>query len=263
MDIITQSNFKNKEIIFVKPIKIGSIYKMRVVVNDNTILVKRLNRLIFISPIMELNINWKNLKFQYLVQLSLEPLIGLNSDLNNLINMFENLACNKLKNTFGNSINFKSILFEINNNDQFIDNNNIFTSSYINLKIIKNALFFDTNSIKTDFINIDLVGLLNYKFLIEFTDIWFDINTLNCGCNFNIVQIKYYPLYYNIDLIREDNTINNNIVSARPKSSFIPPPPPAAAKAKAKAQASAPIQSRPSISPDQLLLAINKLKKTV
>ena len=64
---------------------------------------------------------------------------------------------------------------------------------------------FDVNGKKTNVENLELNGTINYKFLLELTDLWYDNDTCLCGCNFNITQIKHFPLYYEYDLIIDEN----------------------------------------------------------
>jgi hypothetical protein len=223
MDILTLSNLKTKEIIFSKPVKNESKFKIKIYVIDK-IGSKKFNKLGLISPIVELNINWKNLKYQSF-KFSLEPLIGQNLDIYNIISELENISLNELVKIFGDNCNFKSIISEINYSDDLFIDNNLFTTKMITFKLLKNTTIFDSNGKKNDFTDIKQSEIFNYRFLIELNELWYDTETSLCGCNFYVVQIKYFPLYYNVDLIFDENKI------VKPKSSLpLPPPPPPKAK---------------------------------
>jgi hypothetical protein len=202
MEIVNNCNIANKEILFCKPIKYENKFKFKVNVIDKN--SKKINKLGIITPMLELNINWKNLKYQQF-KAPIDPLIGINLDFYNLISYIENLALDKLIEYFGDNCNFKSILSDVcQTNDEFIDSE-LFTITMINLRLLKTTNVFDVNGKKTNVENLELNGTINYKFLLELTDLWYDNDTCLCGCNFNITQIKHFPLYYEYDLIIDEN----------------------------------------------------------
>jgi hypothetical protein len=161
----------------------------------------------FTSPMIELNINWSNLKFQ-IIKYIIDPLSGSNLKMYNLINELEKIGHNELKRIMVNknkNFKFKSILnkinFNFNSNDLFIDDDETFNSYMITLKLSKNVTVYDDKSNKKTIADLGNINR-NYKFLIELSELWYDNNKNLSGCNFNIVQIKYFPFYYEQDMIK-------------------------------------------------------------
>ena len=70
--------------------------------------------------------------------------------------------------------------------DQFVDNN-LFTINVMNLRLLKTTNVFDVNGKNINMNDLELNGLINYNFLLELTDLWYDIDTNLCGCNFNVI----------------------------------------------------------------------------
>jgi hypothetical protein len=211
------SNLNNKEIIYVSPNKIDNRFFIKILVNEKS----KLNKFTFISPLMELNIRWQDLKYQS-IKFSLEPLVGPNLELYNLINSIEENAQKEIHKYFGNSTKFKSSLSEISiDDDQFLDNEfELPSKTMMSCKVLKNINAFDNTGKKINSNILNGLSLTNYKFLIEFTDIWYDTKKNMSGCNFNIVQIKYFPSPYEIDMMPENNMVYNKIPIAPP---FAPP----------------------------------------
>jgi len=255
MEIINNDNIKTKQIIFNKPDKIDHRYKIKVSVIDNNSAKKIANKLVIISPMLELQIGWQSLKYS-MIKFSLEPFIGQFYDFYNVINSLENLALEHFnvilsepksessknkKNKYEYS--FKSCLIEdIPSNDLFLDEESTFDSKIdesiltvkmFSCKLGKNATSFDHTGKKIDANKLNIINNTNYKFLIELSELWFDTNSLTCGVNFNIVQIKYYPLYYEYDLMTQDeptyirnkpqylNNITSQIQSTTTTTNFI------------------------------------------
>ena len=208
MDIVNHTNFKQKKVIFSKPNKYENKFKIKVYVLDDV--SKKLNKLCLITPMCELNINWKTLKYQTF-KINLDPLYGSILDFYNLIIDIENIALDELMKYFGDNCTFRSIISEsVQYDDQFVDSD-LFTVNVMNLRLLKTTNVFDVNGKKTNMNDLELNGLINYKFLLELTDLWYDIDTNLCGCNFNVIQIKHFPNYYEHDLIITNDN-NNNIV---------------------------------------------------
>ena len=243
MEIVNNCNIDNKEILFCKPVKYENKFKFKVNVIDKNINSKKINKLGIITPMLELNINWKNLKYQHF-KAPIDPLIGINLDFYNLITTIENVALDKLIEYFGDRCNFKSILSDVcQTNDEFIDSE-LFTVNMMNLRLLKTTNVFDVNGKKTNIENLELNGMINYKFLLELTDLWYDCDTSLCGCNFNIIQIKHFPSYYEHDLITDETSISvitqqvSDLSTEKEKEKgkgkgkgkgngkYIPPPPP-------------------------------------
>jgi hypothetical protein len=59
-------------------------------------------------------------------------------------------------------------------------------------------------------------------------DLWYDVDSKLCGCNFNIIQIKHFPNCYDHDLITENNSENIKVQIPKSKGAGkgVPPPPP-------------------------------------
>ena len=206
------------KIIFCKPVKNENKYKIKTFINSKDSIANedKINKLCILSPLLELNINWNNLKYQS-IKFSLEPMTGPILDFYNLISDIEYIAYEQLKRIFGDIVQFKSCISElIYKDDDFLDSEH---HSILNFtgKLLKGFILFNENGEKikqNDFHS----NIINYKLLIEFTDIWFDLDTNLGGCNFNIVQIKKYPHYYENDLI-----INENIFTLQ-KLTYLPRP---------------------------------------
>ena len=196
-----------------------------------------------ITPLCELNINWKTLKYQTF-KINLDPLYGSILDFYNLITNIENIALDELIKYYGDNCIFRSIISEsVQYDDQFVDNN-LFTINVMNLRLLKTTNVFDVNGKKINMNDLELNCLINYKLLLELIDLWYDIDTNLCGCNFNVIQIKHFPNYYEHDfIITNDNNNNlvvqNNVVSqsegddeskskgkGKSKGKALPPPPP-------------------------------------
>ena len=178
-------------------------YKIKMMVNSEDTFKK----ISFTSPMIELNINWSNLKFQ-IIKYIIDPLSGSNLKMYNLINELEKIGHNELKRIMVNknkNFKFKSILnkinFNFNSNDLFIDDDETFNSYMITLKLSKNVTVYDDKSNKKTIADLGNINR-NYKFLIELSELWYDNNKNLSGCNFNIVQIKYFPFYYEQDMIK-------------------------------------------------------------
>ena len=204
----------NKDIIFVSPTKVDSRYFIKILVNEKS----KLSRLTFISPLMELNVRWQDLKYQS-IKFCLEPLVGPNLELYNLINTYEEKAKNEINKYFGNNCRFKSSLSKISiDDDQFLDSddNQLLVKTMFYCKVLKNINAFDVSGKKINSNILNGLSLTNYKFLIEFTDIWYDVKKNTCGCNFNIVQIKYYPSPYEQDMIQESNVLYRSVPPIAP-----------------------------------------------
>jgi hypothetical protein len=205
MEIVNNSNIGNKKILFCKPIKYENKFKFKVNIidkNNNS----KINKLGIITPMLELNINWKNLKYQQF-KTPIDPLIGVNLDFYNLITTIENIALDKLIEYFGDKCNFKSIFSDVcQTTDDFIDSE-LFMVTMMNLRLLKTTNVYNVNGEKTNIENVELNGIINYKFLLELTDLWYDCDTSLCGCNFNIIQIKHFPSYYEHDLITDEKPI--------------------------------------------------------
>jgi len=225
MFVINNNLLQKENVVFTKPIKMDNFkkqstrYKIKTMYDSNSTFKK----IVFISPMIDLNINWSNLKFQ-IIKYALDPLTGPNLKLYDLINDIENISFQELKRNFGPGCKFKSIFSNIcqDEDNDFIDeddNNNLnFDTKMITLKISKNVIMYDSCGIKMDKNKLEMKNR-NYKFLIELTELWYDSEKKLGGCNFNIVQIKYFPFYYERDLIES----NEYII---PTINTIPPPPP-------------------------------------
>jgi hypothetical protein len=201
------------KIIFCKPIKNENKYKIKVFVNSED----KINKLCVLTPLLELNVNWNNLKFQS-IKFPLEPMIGPILDFYNLISDIEYKAYEQLKKIFGDIIQFKSSISElIYNDDEFLDSEQHSIFNFTG-KLLKGIILFNENGEKIKQSDIQST-LINYKLLIELTDIWFDLDTNLGGCNFNIVQIKKYPHYYENDLILNENVYTSHKSTLIPRSS--------------------------------------------
>lgn len=205
MDIINTININHKKILFSKPIKFENKYKLKVFVSDEN--SKKLNKLCLITPMFELNINWKTLKYQSF-KINLDPLYGSILDFYELITKIEDKSLDELIKYFGDNILFKSIISEvIHYDDQFIDSE-LFNSNVLSLRLLKTTNVFDVNGKKTILNDLELQGLINYKFLLELTELWYDLDTKLCGCNFNVTQIKNFPPIYDHDFIINESIDN-------------------------------------------------------
>ena len=225
MFVINHNNYRSsvnlKNIIYCKPIRteckapddksISARYKIKTLYDEDSLnSVSELKRVVLISPKLEINTNWSNLKYQT-IKIPLEPLVGPVLKFYNIINDIELKAFEELKRIFGDNFNFKSILSEINHNgDLFLDDEE-FNITILTLKLAKNLTTFDHVGKK---ININMLESQNniYKLVIEYTELWYDKETNTGGCNFNIVQIKHFPQYYEDDLITNDKPIDSQIV---------------------------------------------------
>jgi hypothetical protein len=302
MDIINIFNIDDKKIIFSKPIKYENKFKIKVHITDNN--TNKLNKLCLITPMFELNINWKTLKYQSF-KVNLDPLYGNILDFYNLITKIEDHSLEELMKYFGDNCIFKSTISEIVQfndlfmddrliDDQFINNRNddeLFTINVLSLRLLKSTNVFDVNGKKTNINDIELNGMINYKFLLELTELWYDMDTKLCGCNFNVIQIKYFPNCYEHDLIsNSDNFLQiinydsqdnsgkkNSIVNGKGKGKGkgIPPPPPSKMniniistnisstiiEAPKDIKPYIPLKTSLSLDPDTLKNAIANLKK--
>jgi len=216
MYIVNHNNFKN--IIFSLPHKIESKsidsvqvstrYKIKTLTNEND----ELKKVVLISPKIEMNVVWSNLKYQS-IKITLDPLVGNNLKFYNLMNDLEFMAFNELKRVFGD-VNFKSVLSEVNHKgDLFLDDDG-YNITILTLKILKNTTTFNHIGKKININSLDQTNGL-YKYVIEFTELWYDNETNIGGCNFNIVQLKYYPQYYENDILVDESnvqTIPNQMV---------------------------------------------------
>lgn len=198
MEIIDIKNIKSKKIIFTKPIKHVLenkkwIYKMKSYILDS---VENINKIIFISPLIENSIDFNELKF---IKFNLEPLIGNMLSFLNIIDYIEELSLNELKLYFSNIEIFKSAISE-----QSISDDEFATiPSVLNFicNIDKNIQRFDIANRLIDDNTKKLCPSQNYKLVIEFTEIWYDFYNKKGGCNFNIVQIKMIESPYSKLLI--------------------------------------------------------------
>ena len=275
MDLLNINNFKQKNIIFSKPTKIDDRYKIKVHVLTND---KKLCKLTVVSPMLELNINWQHIRSQS-IKFSLEPVASCNLSFRDIIYELEILSKSELKRVFGDLINFKSSISEIIHlNDDSVDSEKHAITT-LTCKILKYSTTFTHEGKKIDIYNSNLNGLINYKFLIEFSDIWLDLNTNNCGCNFNIVQIKHFPNYYENDLIEceqfhnKQKMIDSEIVNScsnklknkqQPKQLLLKQQQPEQLLLKQQQPIKPTNQSGPiafTIDKNTLLGAINNLKK--
>jgi len=232
MFVANNNLLKNENIVYGRPIRMDinllkknkSIqYKIKTMYNSDS----NLKKIVLISPMIDLNINWTNLKFQ-IIKYSLEPLAGPNFKLYDIINELEASAFIELKRVFGLDINFKSVITNISSlDDGFIDdeenNTNLnYDTKTLTLKISKNVTTYDSNGCKMEINKLENKNR-NYKFVIELTELWYDSEKRLGGCNFNIVQIKHFPFYYERDLI---DVIESNNISIISNKGNIPPPPP-------------------------------------
>ena len=203
------------KIIFSKPVKNENKYKIKTFINSKDNFDEdKINKLCILSPLLELNINWNNLKYQS-IKFSLDPMSGPILDFYNLISDIEYIAYEQLKRIFGDIVQFKSSISEIiYTDDDFLDSDHHNILNFTG-KLLKGFILFNENGEKIEQNDLQSTKI-NYKLLIEFTDIWFDLNTNLGGCNFNIVQIKKFPHYYENDLIISEN------ISASQKPTYLP-----------------------------------------
>jgi len=210
MDIINGNNIDHKKILFSKPTKFENKYKIKVFVYDEQ--TKKINKLCLITPMFELNINWKSLKYQSF-KINLDPLYGNILDFYNLITKIEDISLDELIKYFGDCT-FKSIISELTHTDDLFIDSDLFTINVLTLRLLKSTNVFDINGKKTIINDFNMSGQTYYKFLLELTELWYDFDTKTGGCNFNITQIKHFPAIYDHDFITNDNqniNINTNI----------------------------------------------------
>ena len=200
MDTINIINLLTKNIYFGKPINMNNnIFKIKVYSNDQNKQITTLLKPTIITHNIEQYIDWNNLKFKSL-KICLDPLIGPNLDLYNIVEHFESISYKHLKKLFNhnkkNNFIFKSSIYSINqSNDLFIDETDDFNITYINLKIIKDVIHYNNNN---DIINPEHSYL--HKYIIEFNELWYDTEKKTGGCNFNIIQIKHIDVYFKRNL---------------------------------------------------------------
>ena len=200
MDTINNINLLTKNIYFGKPVNVvNNIYKIKVYSFDLNKQITVLLKPTIITHTIEQYIDWNNLKFKSL-KICLDPLIGPNLDLYNIVEHFESISYKHLKKLFNhnkkNNFIFKSSIYSINqSNDLFIDETDDFNITYINLKIIKDVIHYNNNN---DIINPEHSYL--HKYIIEFNELWYDTEKKTGGCNFNIIQIKHIDVYFKRNL---------------------------------------------------------------
>lgn len=206
MDTINNINLSTKNIYFGKPVNVNNnIFKIKVYSFDQNKQITALLKPTIITHTIEQSIDWNNLKFKSL-KICLDPLIGPNLDLYNIIEHFESISYKHLKKLFNhnkkNNFIFKNSIYSINqSNDLFIDETENFNITYINFKIIKDVIHYNNNN---DIINPEHSYL--HKYIIEFNELWYDVDKKTGGCNFNIIQIKHIDVYFKRNLF--DNNIS-------------------------------------------------------
>ena len=252
MELITVKN--TSSIIYSKPLRYNNISKIKSHVLSNDILIKPVIK----TPIINTVLNWKDVN-KILISIIMEPLVGPIYDFLNIIEDIEEASYKELEKRFTN-FKFKSNV----SNANIIDDDSEDGEEHA-LKFQCNANtdinIYDENG---SIINKDKIcdKKLNYIFMIEFTEVWYDITKMLGGCNFNIVQAKVLTNYYDTNLFDNNEKQKDKIVQKIPPPP-VPckkPPPPKPIANDTKTDTTFEIV-KPN--PEELLAAKNKLRKAL